>query len=847
VLLLPRLPIDEVLPEIVRGVGEAGAVVVRAPAGAGKTTRVPPALLDCGAVGEGCVVVLEPRRLAARAAARRMAAERGGSVGGEVGYHVRFDRKACAATRILVVTEGIFLRMIQDDPFLDGVGAVVFDEFHERSLDVDLALALAREVCRDARPDLAIAVMSATLETAPVAAFLGGCPVVESGGRLHEVAIDHDGTSPTDPLELRVARAVGGCLARTAGDLLVFLPGVGEIHRAERAIAASAAGRDLTILPLHGELTPAAQDAALRRGAARRVVLATNVAETSVTVEGVTAVVDTGLARRLRHDPSLGLNRLELGRISRASADQRAGRAGRTAPGVCVRLWSRVEHGALEAADIPEVRRLDLAGPVLQLHDWGRPDPAKFGWFELPSEAALDRAHHLLCRLGALDDRGVTELGRAMARLPAHPRLARLLVAGHRLGQTDRASAAAALLGERDPYRLRPDAKSRGRAVVCDLTERVEALEDRRATPPEGCVLVARDRGAVRFVRRVADQLARLTRRVCGREPPPRGNVDRALRHALLDAFPDRVARRRGARDPRAVMVGGRGVRLDRASGVEDAELFVCVQVDGGRSEGRVRLASAIEEGWLEPARIHVEDRIFFDADAERVRIVRRRCYEDLVLGEAAAGRSPATAGEVARVLAEAASDRLERALDLSGEATLAWRRRLRWLGQVRPDLPVHAPDDDDLRAALPELCRGLRSFRQLRELPLPTRLAARLDGAVLAALQREAPEHIRVPSGSLVRLRYRDDGPPVLPVRIQEMFGLADTPRVGSRNVKVLLELLAPNHRPQQVTDDLASFWRNTYPVVARELKRRYPRHAWPDDPLTARPERAPGPRKRP
>ncbi|MEA2692248.1 MAG: ATP-dependent helicase HrpB, partial [Acidobacteriota bacterium] len=466
------LPIDEALPRLLAAFETGNAAVLVAPTGAGKTTRVPPALLASRLGGGGRIVMLEPRRVAARAAARRMVeegGEEGWRLGEEVGYQVRFERRAGPATRILVVTEGILVQMLQADPFLTGVGAVIFDEVHERSLAADLALAMARRVQREARPDLKLLAMSATLDPGPLAAFLGG-PVIESRGRQYPVELLHlerPGGRPDErPLAAIVAAGVERMLGATAGDVLVFLPGVGEIERAREALASLAAARGLAVLPLYGDLPPERQDEVLRRGSRRKVVLATNVAETSITIDGVGAVVDSGLVRRLRYDPSTGLDRLELGRISRASADQRAGRAGRQGPGVCLRLWAAWEEASLPERETPEISRVDLAAPALQLLAWGESDLASFGWFEPPDPAALAAAQLLLARLGAVDASGVTALGQALARLPVHPRLGRLLIAGRARGWTREAALLAALLAERDPFPPSPgDRESRKRAV----------------------------------------------------------------------------------------------------------------------------------------------------------------------------------------------------------------------------------------------------------------------------------------------------------------------------------------------------------------------------------------------
>jgi ATP-dependent helicase HrpB len=913
---LKALPINDVLPQLFATLAAHANAVVVAPPGAGKTTRVPPALLG---LGPGAVVVLEPRRVAARAAARRIAEERGWRLGSEVGYQVRFDRVAGAATRLLIVTEGILVQRLQADPFLDGVAAVVFDELHERSLDADLALAMARRVQAEVRPDLRLVAMSATLDPGPVAAFLGGCPVVESTGRLHPVEVVHLERQDSRPLPRQVAAAVERALVATDGDVLAFLPGVGEIRRTRDALrdagigavipadgrrrersaaplataaAARAAQGAVAVLPLYGDLPGEQQDAALRAGPDRRVVLATNVAETSVTVEGVTAVVDSGLARVLRYDPASGLDRLELVRVSRASADQRAGRAGRLAPGVCFRLWTEHDERGLRPRETPEIARVDLARPALQLLAWGERDLAAFRWLEPPDPAALARARELLALLGAVDAAGITARGRAMARLPVHPRLARLLVEGRRLGRPREAALLAALLAERPPWRRVPREGregNRGAAVVASRSDVVDRLEALGAVAhvlragrsgrlsggldqAENARDVARalrkpdrvdettwgrfDPGAARAVFEVRDRLLELIER-SGGEPeavrrlggegkaPPAAvpaDLDEVLGRALLAAYPDRVARRRDPNSPRGVMAGGRGVRLAAESAVTEAELFVCVDLDAGPggagSEALVRLASAVEPEWLPAEWLGEATEVEFDPARERVVARRRTRYRDLVLAEREVSPDP---GAAAEVLAAAAAQALDRALPLGESEVSQWLARLRSLAAWMPDLGLPELRDDALRDLLPALCHGRRSFEELRQAPLLDALRGTLTHAQLATLEREAPERLAVPSGSRIRLHYEEGKPPVLAARIQELFGWAETPRVAAGRVPVLLHLLAPNGRPQQVTRDLKSFWQTTYPQVRKELAGRYPKHAWPSDPWTAPPERRP------
>ncbi len=784
------LPIDEVLPDIVDAVRERGACVVRAPTGAGKTTRVPPALLGAA---RGRIVLLEPRRVAARAAARRMAAENGWKLGREVGYQIRLDRKFSDGTRILVVTEGILTRMLQDDPTLEGTGVVLLDEFHERSIHADLALAMTRHVKAQVRPDLAIVVMSATIDPGPLASYLGGCPVIDSQGRGHPVEILHLDRPASHPLLEPLDRGVGFLLDRTEGDVLVFLPGVREIQQAQKRLSRLERARRIRLMPLFGSLPAEAQDAVLEPSTGRRVVLATNVAETSVTIPGITAVLDAGLARVPAYDPSVGLDRLELVHVSRASADQRAGRAGRTAPGVCLRLWTRAETARMRGGEEPEIRRIDLAGPVLDLLAWGE-DPSTFSWLDPPPPDALERALDLLGLLGAVDGGRITDLGRTMVRIPAHPRLARLVVEGHRLGRPGEACREAARLSE-----------------------------------PGGAVA------------RAGEQLRRVAGRILG-TAPSRARDD-ALSRAILAAYPDRVARRREAGGGRGVMVGGRGVRLARECRDPDTELFTCIDVDAGRrgerSEAIVRQASEVLADWLPRERIRTA--VEHALDGGRVRAEERTIYMDLVIAERSTGIDSERAS--ALLVEEAARD-LDRALGLTAEPVRTFLSRARFASLHVPELGLPAMDHAHIGSLLPLLCAGRSSLEEIRGAGLVETIRGTLGHEQAQGLDREAPERIQVPSGSLVRLDYEPEIP-VLAVRIQELFGARETPRIARGRVAVMLHLLAPNMRPQQVTQDLESFWRNTYPEVRRELRGRYPKHAWPEDPLSASPSR-PGRRRR-
>ena len=844
------LPIDAVLPEVIAAMAAHRAVVLVAEPGAGKTTRVPPALLHAGLLGDTHpgVILLQPRRVAARAAAARIAVENGWAVGREVGYQVRFERRVGPETRLTVATEGILTRQLLADPFLEGVGAVILDEFHERSLHTDLALALLREVRETVRDDLMLVVMSATLDAAPVSRFLGDCPVVRAPGRSFPVALGY-APPATGPVWDRAAEAVAGVIAAgSPGDVLVFLPGAEEIRRTARELASPADRGGWLVLPLHGRLPAEEQERALRPASSRKVILATNVAETSLTIEGVGTVIDSGLARFAAHDPARGIDRLELGRISRASAAQRAGRAGRTGPGRCVRLWSAREERGMPEFDAPEIRRVDLCATVLALRSWGHPDPSRFPWFEPPPPAHLAGAERLLAMLGAIEAEGgpITPIGRRLLAVPAHPRLGRLLVAAADLGVPRLGATLAAILAEKDFLGSGGTAAGRGRS---DLLVRLDALAEaeRRNFSPD---LRARgiDPGASRQVARAREDLLRSTRHH-SRRPDIDVDEETVLQLALL-AYPDRVARRRGDGSGSAVMVGGRGVRLDRGSVVQDAPLFLALDPRddrrAGATEARVGIASEVRPEWLEaafPGSVRRARSVRFDEDRGRVVGLDTWSYRDLVLREEDhAAVDPDRAGEaLAEALAPGAREFLQH-----DEAVASFLDRIECL---RVWFPEHeGPDlaDDACVEMLAEACRGKRTLAEARAVPLLPWLKARIGHAETRRVDELAPEAIVVPTGNRIRLAYEPGRPPVLAVRLQELFGCPDTPRVAGGRVPVLLHLLGPNFRPVQVTDDLRSFWSGTYFQVRKDLRARYPKHSWPDDPLTARPE-ARGGRRQP
>ena len=828
------LPIDPLLPEVVAAMG-SGNLVLIAPPGAGKTTRVPPALLAAGAPGRRTIAVLEPRRIAARAAAHRVASERGEKVGGAVGYEVRFERAVGPDTRIVFLTEGLLARRLAGDPTLADVGVVLIDEFHERHLVGDLSLALLRRAQRGPRPDLRLAVMSATLDPAPVAAFLGDCPVLVSEGRGFPVDIEHLPQPPGDRLEREVARALSR-LVRDGldGHVLVFLPGAGEIRRAAEACAELAARHDLQLLPLHGALPSAEQDRALAPSDRRKVVLATNVAETSLTIDGVAAVIDSGLARIARHSPWSGLGALRVEPVSRASCAQRAGRAGRTRPGRCLRLYTRHDHDSRREHEAPEIARADLAEAVLALRAAGVARGEGFDWFEPPPPAATAAAEELLARLGATrrEDGALTAAGRRMLRMPVHPRQARVLIEAEARGAASSGCLVAALLGERD---VRLSRRSRpGRPAHAQHTSSSDVLDDLDALyAGQGL-----DPAAARAVRRGAEQLARLVDR---RAAPAAADPDQALGLALLAGFPDRVARRRRPGAPELLLSGGAGAAvLHPVSAVHEAALLVAIDAEEqGRGRERqvaVRTASAIEPEWLVELfadDIAETDELRFDPAAARVERVHRLSYDGLVLDESRETdprRIDRDAG--GRVLAEAARAAGFARFLPDPDALDRLRRRADFLARAAPAAGVAPVTDEELDEVLGEAAAGALSFAELEGAALLELLVARRGPAARRELDRLAPEHVSLPGRRRVPVHYEADRPPWIESRLQDFFGLDAGPSVAGGAVPLVLHLQAPNRRAVQVTSDLSRFWDVHYPEIKRELARRYPRHAWPDDP---------------
>jgi ATP-dependent helicase HrpB len=846
---MPALPIDPLLPEIVASLRKAPTLVLEAPPGAGKTTRVPRALLEGGLADRGEIVVLEPRRLAARMAARRVAEELGERPGATVGYTVRFEDVSSARTRIRFVTEGVLGRRLVASPSLDGVAAVVLDEFHERHLQGDVALALVERLRRASRPDLRVVAMSATLATEPLARFMEA-PVLRAEGKRYDVAVEYLPAPDDRSLDSLVASAVRKLLLEGLdGDVLVFLPGAGDIRRARETCAKLAAEADLAVLPLHGDLSPEEQDAAVRPSDRRKLILATNVAESSVTIDGVVAVVDSGLARMASQSPWSGLPRLRLEKISRASAVQRSGRAGRTRPGRCLRLYTRADLEQRPDHDTPEIARLDLTQTWLELAAIGAEGVR---WLEPPPEASTRAARDLLGLLGAIDgDGGITDAGRAMVRLAVHPRAARVVLEGAQRGAADDACAAAAILAEGDIRvtskarfgEVRPDDAATEASDVVALVDRFREAEASGFSA--GSLRAAGlDARATNAVARAVKQLSRqLPGRRSGRATA--AGPEEALRVSLLAGYPDRVAKRVRPGGRALAMAGGGSAELAETSVVRSAEWLVVLDAEErsggpGAAPGRggvvARLASAIEPEWLIelfPGSIVETREVSFDAHAERVVARDAMVWQNLVLHASEASHpDPA---EVSRVLAEAA---LAKGLAAFGppEAVERWLGRARAAASLDPSLA--APDDAAVRAVVSSLCEGRSSFAELRSSSLLDALR-HAPGLRSSDVERLAPERVTLSGGRSVAIHYEPGKPPAIASRLQDFFGMKEGPRIGGGKVPLVLELLAPNGRAVQITTDLAGFWQRQYPATRKELMRRYPRHSWPEDPTQHTPAR--------
>lgn len=841
------LPIYDIAEALTTTLTTASRLILTAPTGSGKSTQVPQLLLDRGLLGAGQVVVLQPRRLAARLLAARVAEERGEALGATVGYQVRLDGRLSAATKILYVTEGILLRRLLTSPDLAGVSAILFDEFHERHIYGDITLGRARMLQETTRPDLQLVVMSATLDSGLVRDYLAPCPLLSTAGRLYPVAVEYL-PRPVDTRRQSIWDTAAQAFEQlvgsgVAGDVLVFMPGAYEILRTIEAIGNLACARGWTLLPLYGELPPAAQDRAVRPAPGRKVVVATNVAETSITIDGVGAVIDSGLAREARFDPHRGINTLYIVPISQAAADQRAGRAGRTAPGRCLRLWTEQEQRGRISHMVPEIRRVDLAEILLVLKAQGIIDTQAFPWLEAPAEVSIARAEQLLCDLGAVHPATgrITTMGQRMASFPVHPRYARMLMAGHTYGCTREAALIAALTQTQDLLLRRPSkpvqearedlfgARSGSDFFILMLAWRYAQQHEFRL---DACQRLGIHAGAARQVGPLMQQFLRVAaaQRLAINEPAA---SQEAIRQCVLTAFVDQLALRRDEGTLRCDLVHRRRGELTRDSAVRHSRLFVASEIDEiehGKGELNVilRLATAVEEAWLTelfPEALSERTDVTFDASGKRVVSKQVTLFRDLVLKTKLAGAPPE----------EAAAALLARAV-LTGRFTLKhwtpavehWIARLNGLARCCPEYVLPAIGEVERLFLLQQICLGSFSAREIEDRPVWPVLKAWLSPGQEDLLDTHAPERLPLPCGRSVRLRYAADAPPVLSASIQDLYGLTQTPTIAMGRQPLVVEILAPNQRPVQITQDLAGFWSNTYPSLKKELQKRYPKHAW-------------------
>ncbi len=862
----PReLPIYELEQKLVASLRTQGRLIVQAPTGSGKSTQVPQMLLNHGLLGSGEVVVLQPRRLAARMLARRVAEEAGTPLGEIVGYQIRLDSRVSKQTRIRFVTEGILLRQMSFDATLRGISAIVFDEFHERHLYGDISLARAIQIQQSIRPDLKLIVMSATLDTALLKDYLAPCEVLTSQGRTFPVKIEYLPKSVNfehDPVWAVATRECERIAAQVAGDILVFMPGAFEISRTVQDIQGSHALRGFVCFPLHGELPPEQQDRAVARYDTRKIIVSTNVAETSLTIDGVTAVVDGGLARVARYDPHRGINTLLIEKISVASSDQRAGRAGRTAPGVCVRLWTEREHAQRPLQELPEVKRLDLSEVVLTLKAAGIDDITNFPWLEKPDPKALERAELLLEDLGALHGVGrgpaerhstdgspgtvrptltITDVGRKMLRFPMHPRYARMFLAAQDYGCVRSVALMAALTQGRNFLLRNVDkrtAESREELFGAEhesdffLLMRAWRYADKANYHMEACRRLGIHVQGVRQVGPLFEQFLEIA--AAEKLDIAEKRIDGvAVRKCVLLGFSDHLARRLDRATLRCELVHQRRGLLSRDSAVQEAPLLVAAEITEIESRGEVNtllgLCTAIEEAWLKelfPEDFHDAGGVAYDETQRRVLARKERRFRDLVLESKQTAKEPPE-GEAAAILArEVVAGRI--ILTEWTEAVEHWITRVNCLAKWWPELEVHPITDADRTTLIEQICYGSYGARELKDKPVMPILRDWLLPEQLAVLDDYLPERIEMANGRKARVTYSKDGPPVLSARIQELYGVDSKFTLGHGRVPVKIEVLAPNQRPIQVTDDLSNFWREQYPKVKQELQRRYPRHEW-------------------
>lgn len=834
------LPIYDLDEEIIATLRGGNRLILQAPTGSGKSTQVPQILLEGGILGSGRCVILQPRRLAARMLAKRVAEEREVQLGGEVGYQIRLDNVSSAQTRVLFVTEGILLRQMLADPSLKGVSAIVFDEFHERHLYGDISLARALDLQESSRPDLRIVVMSATLDGEQFRDYLAPCETLSSEGRTYPVEIEHLRHDPRDdpPWEL-AAEAVAEHLDRTDGDILIFMPGSYEIQRTIREVAHRVRG--CAILPLHGELPAVEQDKAVARSTQRKVIVSTNVAETSLTIDGVTLVVDSGLARVARYDPHRGINTLLIEKISRASADQRAGRAGRTAPGVCIRLWTERDHALRPAAELPEIRRLDMAETVLSLKAAGVADLSAFRWIDPPEEKSLLRAEQLLVDLGALEQEEgtITPMGRRMLSFPIHPRYARMFLAAQELGCVRAAALIAALTQSRNLL-LRADRRIEEERAeifgqgISDFLILIRAFSyaQRHDFRVDACRPLAIHAEAARQVRKLFEQFLDIARQESLRieEAAP---GDEAIARSILAAFADQVARRRSGGTLLCDIVHGRRGQLARNSVAQDSRLIVAAEINeiegrGGEAQVILSLATQIEEAWLrEMFPGHFTEKItpLLDKSQNRVVVRREKVFRDLVIESQDRDADPSP--EATACLAQAVRDG-DLKLTQWDDAVEQWIARVNFLARIAPDLGIPPFGETEREYLVHLACDGATSYREIKDRPIIGLARSIFTPPQQHLVDKHAPERFELPGGRKAKITYSGEADPFLSARIQDLYGVNDDIKIAAGRFPVTIHVLAPSHRPVQVTKSLRTFWTDAYPKLKQQLQRQYPKHEW-------------------
>ncbi len=822
------LPVAEVLPELLKVLSQQNSAVLHAPPGAGKTTLVPLSLLLEGYQG---IVLIEPRRLAAKSSASRIVFLHGTKIGDIIGYQVRFDSKVSSQTKCICATTGIVLNWLSSDPFISDCNILIFDEFHERSLESDLLLGMARLLQKTVRQDLKILVMSATLDCEKVSEYLGRCPIISSQGKIYPVKVSYSALKTGEMLADAIVTEVTHLMKKIKGDILIFLPGMKEILEAKSKIDSAMLNIEAQIL--HGELQVTAQEQILRKSDKQRIILSTNVAETSVTINGIEAVVDSGLAKKNLFESRLGLNNLETVRISKASADQRAGRAGRECPGFCVRLWTEKDHLSRESFELPEIARVDLSEALLRLFCLGESNLNEFPWFEKPNPDTVKTGLKLLENLKAIKNGKVTPLGKEISDIPLHPRLAAILLKSVKNGSLKMASLAVAILSEKSVFDYSRDNNfnhSQSFSSSSDILDVVEILKDYESKKNSLSVRkIIHERALNVF--KVRNQLISYFN-----SQPDNSDGEDAFLQSILAGFPDRIARRREKGSSKALLVGNRGILLSRKSLVREPVLFVCIDIQVGDEESVVHMASTANYDWLDPDFLETVRDVSYDQDLKKLVATQKKYYIDLVLEEKIShlNEEDLDGSILAQALIKRLPDVLPPLDSLAGQLI----ERINLYHQLFPKSGFPVVDSQSVLEPLLYLCKRKKTLAEVLNGDWVNSIRSILSFEQNSALKRELPDQVQLPSGKSVAIKYQVGKSPLLEAKIQDLFGWRETPKLAGGKLSLLISLLAPNYRSQQLTIDLAGFWKNTYPQVRKELRGRYPKHAWPEDPFKTKTE---------